>query len=53
MVIYGIGTGMSGTCIDECIFGMSHSFQYIMVNVLSKSVVSLSYTRSNTLVIVS
>ena len=38
--------------IDECIFGMRHSFQYIMVNVLSKSVVSLSYTRSNTSVIV-
>ena len=30
--------------IDECIFGMRHSFQYIMANVLSKSVVSLSYT---------
>ena len=37
--------------IDECIFGMRHSFQYIMVNVLSKSVVSLSYTGSNTSVI--
>ena len=38
--------------IDKCIFGMRHSFQYIMVNVLTKSVVSLSYTRSNTSVIV-
>ena len=39
-------------CIDKCIFWMRHSFQYIMVNVLSMSVVSLSYTRSNTSVIV-
>ena len=38
--------------IDEFIFGMRHSFQCIMVNVLSKSVVSLSYTRPNTSVIV-
>ena len=38
--------------IDKCIFGMKHSFQYIIVNVLSKSVVSLSYTRSNTSVTV-
>ena len=49
----------SGALILAClalvyidILGMRHSFQYIMVNVLSKSVVSLSYTRSNTSIIV-
>ena len=31
-------------CTDECIFGMRHSFQHIMVNILSESGVSLSYT---------
>ena len=41
-------------CKDECIFGMRHSFQYIMINVLSKSGVSLSYTSnaSNTSLII-
>ena len=39
-------------CIDDFVFGMSRSFQYIMVNVLLKSGVSLSDTRSNTSVIV-
>ena len=38
--------------IYKCIFGMRHSFQYMMVNVLSKPVVSLSYTRLITSVIV-
>ena len=34
-------------CIDQLSLRMSHSFQYIIVNALSKSGVSLSYTRSN------
>ena len=38
--------------IYKCIFGMGHSFQYMMVNVLSKPDASLSYTRSITSVIV-
>ena len=34
-------------CIDERFFGMSHSFQYIIVGAISKSGVSLACTRSN------